>query len=199
MGCLKKIIKIFILALAIVGFISIGGKDYIVNFMSKNMEFLHEDVLEKASKLGDFSALSEEFEIDKAASILGYSGVLAEHSATGQKILIVDSDKKPMLTEEDISSSLLEDKLITLSKKYKYQPIKIDDITVTKTGSMKAYGKKVPYAKFSAKVKNLPIGEINGIISCIKIEEDSRLLISINEKDKYSQLVTEEFFKSIKP
>lgn len=53
--------------------------------------------------------------------------------------------------------------------------------------------------KFEAKVKKLPIGDVSGIISTVETKDGSpRLLISVNEKSKYSQLISDEFFKKIK-
>ena len=64
---------------------------------------------------------------------------------------------------------------------------------------MKSYGKEVPYVKFRAKLKKLPVGEISGIISVVKDEHgNDKVLVSANEKNKYSQLISNEFFKEIK-
>ena len=64
---------------------------------------------------------------------------------------------------------------------------------------MHAYGEKVPYVKFTAKVNKLPLGTVGGIISAIDISpEESRMLISLNENKKYSQLITNEFFSKVK-
>ena len=46
---------------------------------------------------------------------------------------------------------------------------------------MKSYGKEVPYVKFRAKLKKLPIGEISGIISVVKDEHgNDKVLVSAN-------------------
>ena len=66
MGCIRKIFQILILALALVGFMSIGGKDFIVQQYENYFGNSKESTMDRASKLGDFSALSDEFEIDKA-------------------------------------------------------------------------------------------------------------------------------------
>ena len=64
---------------------------------------------------------------------------------------------------------------------------------------MKSYGQEVPYVRFRAKLKKLPIGEIGGVISVVKDENgNDKILVSANEKDKYSQLITNEFFKAVK-
>ena len=155
--------------------------------------------MDRASKLGDFSALSDEFEIDKAASAFGYKGVLAEHNASGQKMLIIDSGKKPILTEDDFENDRVDEKINALIRKFKYQSLQVDDFTITKKGTMHAYGEKVPYVKFTAKVNKLPLGIVGGIISAIDISpEESRMLISLNENKKYSQLITNEFFSKVK-
>ena len=53
--------------------------------------------------------------------------------------------------------------------------------------------------EFEARIKKLPIGDVGGIISVAETKDgESRLLISANEKSKYSQLISDEFFKKIK-
>ncbi len=199
MGCIKKIVQIFILALALIGFFSIGGKEFVIEQWNKYFGQSQESIMDKASKLGDFSELSEEYSIDKAASAFGYQGVLAEHEATGQKMVILKSGQKSLLTENDFENNQVESKINDLIKKFKYQSLQVDEFTITKTGTMKAYGEEVPYVRFTAKVNKLPLGTIGGVISAVDITpNESRTLISFNENKKYSQLITDEFFKKIK-
>jgi len=57
----------------------------------------------------------------------------------------------------------------------------------------------VPYVRFTAKINKLPIGQVGGIISAVDSgKNDSKMLISLNENKKYSQLITDEFFKKVK-
>jgi hypothetical protein len=64
---------------------------------------------------------------------------------------------------------------------------------------MKSYGQTVPYVKFRAKLKKLPIGEIGGVISVVEDENgNDKILVSANDNNKYSQLITNEFFKAVK-
>ncbi len=199
MGCIKKIVQIFILALALIGFFSIGGKEFVIEQWNKYFGQSQESIMDKASKLGDFSELSEEYSIDKTASAFGYQGVLAEHEATGQKMVILKSGQKSLLTENDFENNQVESKINDLIKKFKYQSLQVDEFTITKTGTMKAYGEEVPYVRFTAKVNKLPLGTIGGVISAVDITpNESRTLISFNENKKYSQLITDEFFKKIK-
>ena len=64
---------------------------------------------------------------------------------------------------------------------------------------MVSYGKTIPYVRFNAKISKLPIGDVSGIISVAETKDgENRLLISANEKSKFSQLIADEFFKKIK-
>lgn len=199
MGCLKNLIRAVIITLAVIGFLSLGGKDLVMKYISQWFNPSQEVMLERAKKVGDFSAINEEFELEKATGMFGYNGVVAEHRATGQKLIVVDSNKKPLLTKEDIQSENIEEKINGVISKVKYQAISVDELRVVKRGNMYSYGKNVPYVKFNAKISKLPIGEISGIISIAETKDgENRLLISANEKAKYSQLISEEFFKKIK-
>lgn len=199
MGCLKNIFKAVIIVFAVIGFISIGGKDYFVKLWTNFTNPPQDVMLERAKKVGDFSQVGDEFEIDKAASALGYNGVLAEHTASGQKMVIVDSGKKPLLTPEDFKDNRVEEKLQDLTNKFRYSAINVTDLKITKKGKIRAFGKTAPYVKFSAKISKIPGGEIEGIISSVETESgQDRVILSANEKGKYSQLVSEDFFKKVK-
>ena len=199
MSCLKNVTRSIFLTLVIVGFMAFGGQDWIKLQFKNFVNPSHDVVLERAQKVGDFSKVNKEFEIEKAVGILGYNAVLAEHKATGQKMVVVDSGKKTILTKEDIQANDAEERIKSAINKVKYQAATLDEFTVTEKGTMTSYGQQVPYVKFRARVKKLPIGEISGIISVVKDEKgNDKILVSANEKDKYSQLISNEFFKGIK-
>ena len=199
MGCLKNILRAIILTLAVVGFMALGGKELVSGLINNYFNPPKDTMLERAQKVGDFSKINDEFEIERAAGIMGYNAVVAEHKASGQKMFVVDSGDKNILTVEDIKSNNVEEKLYKAISKVKYQAVSVEDLKVTKHGTMHSYGKDVPYVKFEARVKKLPIGDIGGIISVAETKDgESRLLISANEKSKYSQLISDEFFKKIK-
>lgn len=199
MGCLKNILRAIILTLAVVGFMALGGKELVSGLINNYFNPPKDTMLERAQKVGDFSKINDEFEIERAAGIMGYNAVVAEHKASGQKMFVVDSGNKDILTVEDIKSENVEEKLYKAISKIKYQAVSVEDLKVTKHGTMHSYGKDVPYVKFEARIKKLPIGDIDGIISVAETKDgESRLLISANEKSKYSQLISDEFFKKIK-
>ena len=136
--------------------------------------------------------------IDNTVNMLGYSAVLAEHKASGQKMCIVDSNKKPLLTSADIKSEHLEKRLQELTDKFKYNAISFQEIKITSRGTMKVYGQEVPYAKFEAKANKLPFSDLAGVVASVKTSDGSeKLAFSINEKKRYSQLITDEFYGNV--
>lgn len=199
MGCLKNILKAIILVFAVIGFISIGGKDAIIKKWNEFTNPPQDVMLERAKKVGDFSKIGDEYEIDKAASAFGYNGVLAEHKASGQKMVIVDSGKKPLLTPQDFKDDKVEEKLTDLTKKFKYSVINVQDLKIIKKGRINAFGKRAQYVKFNAQINKMPVGEIEGIISSVETKSgQTRVIISANEKGKYSQLIANDFFRNVK-
>ncbi len=195
----KIVFNAFIIVLAFIGFNAIGGQKYVEIVKNNIGNFMQSHKIEAAKKIGDFSRLNEEFQIDNTMTIAGYKAVIAEHGASGQKMVIIDSGKKPLLTQNEIKSNELDKKLKSLSEKMNYQGVSVKEINITSRGTMEAYGQTVPYAKFEAHVSKLPFSDVSGVISSIQTSDGSeKLALSINEKKKYSQLITNEFYKSVK-
>ncbi len=196
---IKIIFNAFLLVLAIIGFNAIGGQKYVEAIKISVGNFIQEHALESAKKIGNFSGLNEEFQIDNAVNLIGYKAILAEHKASGQKMVIIDSGEKALLTESDIKSDKVDKKLKNLAEKFKYQAITVKDIKITGRGSMNVYGKQVPYAKFEAEVTKLPFSDITGVVASVKTSDGKeKLALSISQKDKYSQLITNEFYRGVK-
>lgn len=199
MSCLKNLTRSIFLTVIIVGFIALGGGKWIKTQIGNFFNPTHDAMIEKAQKVGDFRNINKEFEIEKTTGILGYNAVLAEHKASGQKMIVVDSGKKTILTKDDIQADNAEERIKDAISKFKYQTSAIEDFHITEKGTMKSYGQEVPYVRFSARIKKLPIGEISGIISVVKDSNgNDKVLLSANKADKYSQLISNEFFKEIK-
>ena len=195
---IKIIFNAFLLVLAIIGFNAIGGQKYVETAKHHITTFIQERAEESAKKFGNFSNLHEEFEIDNTVNLFGYRAVIAEHNVSGQKLCIVDSKKKPLLTQADIKSPDLEKKLQELADKFKYQSVSFHEIKIVSRGNIKIYGQTVPYAKFEAKANKLPFSDLAGIVASVKTSDGSeKLALSLSEKKKYSQLITEEFYKNI--
>lgn len=200
MGCLKNFTRSIFLTVVVVGFVALGGHKFLFKCFDNWLHPSQEVIMERAQKVGDFSKVDKEFEIEKAAGVMGYNAVLAEHKASGQKMVVVDTSKKqPLLTRSDIEAQNAEERIKAAISKFKYQTAAIEDFHITEKGTMTSYGQQIPYAKFTARIKKLPVGEISGIISVAKDEKgNDKILISANQGSKYSQLITNEFFKEVK-
>lgn len=199
MGCLKNIFKAVILVLAVIGFMSLGGKDWVIKTWNNFFNPPQDVMVQRAKEIGDFSRIGDEYEIDKAASAFGYKGVLAEHKASGQKMIVVDTGSKPLLTPQDFKDKSVDKKLDVLVEKFKYQYVNIKDLKITKRGYIKSFGQKTPFVRFEATATKLPVDKIQGIVAAVETSSGkTRILVSVNEKDKYSQLIAQDFFKNVK-
>ena len=200
MGCLKFIIKVAIVVLAIIGFRAIGGWDWVVKTWHPFEKPTQESMIEKSKDVADFSKIPEEYEISKSANILGYRAVVAEHNATGQKMAVVNQNKTIKLSQDDFKNGKLEKKIEDINKKLSYQYIHIENFKITKQGTMQSMNQTVPYARFEADVTNLPVKDIKGLIAVAKdVNGKDKILVSANQGDRYSQIISEQFFKMVKP
>ena len=195
---IKIVFNATIIVLAFIGFNAIGGQKYVEALKDGIGTFIAQHNAESIKKIGDFSKMNEEFIIDNTMSIAGYKAVIAEHKASGQKMVILDSGKKPILTKDDIKSQNLDTTLQDVSKKINYKGVKVQDVTVTNRGTMEIYGQTVPYAKFDAHVTRLPFSDLSGVVASVKTSDgNEKLALSLSEKKKYSQLITNEFYKGV--
>lgn len=195
----KNIVNFVIILFALVGVFTLHKQGFFANVGDNITNLLSLNKEKVEAEVGDFSEVNEEFNIDKAVKVAGYKTVVAKHSSSGQKLIIVDSGKKTLLTEHDITSDKVKEKLEDLCHKFKYHSAKVDSIEILDRGYMTTYGKKVPYVKFSAKISNIPMkSNIVGIISAVDSDKNNqRLIVSLNDKKHYSQLITSEFYKNV--
>ena len=113
----KIVFNATIIVLALIGFNAIGGQKYVEAIKDSIGTFIAQHNADSIKKIGDFSKINEEFIIDNTMSIAGYKAVIAEHKASGQKMVILDSGKKPLLTKDDIKNPNFDEKLKDVSKK----------------------------------------------------------------------------------
>ena len=73
---IKIIFNAFLLVLAIIGFNAIGGQKYVEAVKVSVGNFIQEHALEGAKKIGNFSGLNEEFQIDNSVNLVGYKAVI---------------------------------------------------------------------------------------------------------------------------
>ena len=111
MSCLKNITRSIFLTVVVVGFIAYGGQNWIKESINNFLHPTHDVIMERAQKVGDFSKIDKEFEIEKAAGLMGYNAVIAEHKASGQKMVVVDTSKKAIISQADIKAPDAEERI----------------------------------------------------------------------------------------
>ena len=85
------------------------------------------------------------------------------------------------------------------AKKYSNKLIQFESIKVLKKGQFKGINQTIPYAKVEVEISNLPIKNMVGIVGVAELPDVKNLIVlSANEKDKYSQIITEAFYEKIK-
>ena len=195
----KNIINTLIIILAVVGLMSLYKNNVFENIPEKLTGLFSLNKESTLRQVGDFSQVDNEFNIDTAVNVLGYKTVVAKHSGSGQKMIIIDSGKKKLLTQDDLKTNGVKIKLEELCKKYSKNSVDADNIEIIDRGYMTTYGQRVPYIKVRASSSKFPTVKYTGIISVV--EEDNkkhRLIVSLNDNKHYSQLITTEFFKNVK-
>ncbi len=198
-GCLSLIIKTIIAVLVFFGLVHLGVIDYIREKMEQRTTVSQEQMVDKTKDVIDLSQIDDEYSIDKNLKILKNRMIVAEHNATGQKMIIIEPKNEDILTKEDIKNEDLQKKLEDAVKKYKYQLVKFDKIEVIKQGEFEGMEQKIPYAKVNIEISNLPVKDMEGIVGVAELENGKNLIIiSVNEKSKYSQIITEAFYKKVK-
>ena len=198
-GCLSFIIKIIIAVLVFFGLQHIGAIDFIKSKINDYQNKTQEEIVDKTKDVVDLSEIDEEYTINKNLKILKNRMIIAQHNATDQKMIMIEPKDETILTKEDINSEKLQEKIDGIINKYKYQVVKFDKIEVNKQGEMEGLDQKIPYAKVKAEISNLSVKDIEGIVGVAELENGKNLIvISVNEKGKYSQIITDAFYKKVK-
>ncbi len=199
MGCLKGAVSFVVIALAIIGFFSIGGVDLVMNGVNGYLNPSHEKVVKKAQKIADFSELPQDYNIQRTVDMLGVKAVMLEYLKSDQKMIIIDKAWGLEISQKDIVSDVIDDKLEELAEKFVHKPIQIKELEIKKKDFFKIGDKKVPYVKFKMELKGTPYEEVEGFIAITETDsKDEKMLVSFNEADKFEQDVAEKLFKNIK-
>ena len=198
-GCLSLIIKTAIAVLVFFGLVHIGAVDYIKEKINERTNPPQEEMVDKTKDVVDLSEIDEEYSIDRNLKILKNRMIIAQHNATGQKMIMIEPKNESIFTKEDIKNEKVEEILKDTVSKYKYLPVKFDKIEVTKHGEVNGIGQKIPYAKVRVEISNLPVKDMDGIIGVAELENGKNLIvISVNDEGKYSQIITDAFYKKVK-
>lgn len=198
-GCLSFIIKTIIAVLVFFGLLHLGAIDWVKDKIHEYYNPSQEKMIEQTKDVIDLSNIDDEYSINKNLKVLKHRMIIAEHNATNQKMIMIEPNKEEILTKEDIKSSEIEKKLEAAVKKYGNKVLQVEDIKVLKKGQFKGINQTIPYAKVEVEISNLPIKNMVGIIGVAELENGKNLIvISANEKDKYSQIIAEAFYEKIK-
>ncbi|MCD7779448.1 MAG: hypothetical protein LUH05_02100 [Candidatus Gastranaerophilales bacterium] len=198
-GCLSLIIKTIIAVLVFFGLLHLGVIDFIKDKIHEYNTPSQEEIVDKTKDVADLSEIDDEYTVDKNLKILQNRMIIAEHNSTGQKMIIIEPKSEDILTKKDIEDENAQEKINEIVNKYKYKVVKFDKIEVTKHGEMEGLNQTIPYIKIDAGISNLPVKDIEGIVGVAELQNGKNLIIiSVNEKGKYSQIVADAFYKKVK-
>ena len=196
-GCLSIILKTIIAILVFFGLLHLGVIDFIKDKIEENRTNIEQKAEEE--DVVDLSGIDDEYTVDKDLKVLRNRMIIAEHQATGQKMIMVEPRSEDILTKEDITSGNIQQKLDDIVKKYKNKVVKFDRIEVTKRGEFKGINQTIPYVKVNAEISNLPIKGYEGILGVAELENGKNLIVlSVNQSGKYSQIITDAFYTKVK-
>jgi len=201
-GCLKNLIKVGIVVLALIGFKTIGGFEWTHDMWVKYHESKDTQAeQEKAKDVADISRAGGEYKFVKNTSALGYNIVISEHNKTGQKFAILKNttDGKDFFTQDDIEQGKMEYKLNEVTKKLKKQYIGINNLKILNDhGKQYETAGNIKLVQFEAGIENLPFKKIKGTVGVFsKKNSQDRILVSANVADSYSQELATEYFDKI--
>lgn len=192
-GCLLKIAA---LVLIYFGLVHLGIIDFIKD---KYFAPSREQVIENSKNIVDLSDVDKEYKLDKNLNFAGNKVVIAEHKSTKQKFVVTKLKKNDTLTLEDFENGRANEKITDFANKFKYKMVKVENFKITDEGYMDIGGEERPYLRFEADAVNLPMKKIDGIVSITQDEKgENRIMISINNDDKYSQIISNAFFEKLK-
>ncbi len=191
---MRLIFKLVLLVLFLIGLNYFGVFKY---FASKNVD--NSKRIERAQSIVDLSKMNDEFKINYVFKFLQYNLISISHIGANQKFYIVKCPKNRLFKEEDFNNGILEIKVNEFNKNTSTCFIHLENFNFTQKNILKTSNFIIPYASFQAEVINVPTyGRIKGIIGASDNLIDSNLVfIAYNDSQKYSNILTNEFFKSL--
>lgn len=198
-GCLSLIIKIIIIVLVFFGLKHLGVIDFIQEKTGAGINSALENRSGSLKEELDLSGISSEYTIEKNIKILKTGVISAQHNASGQRIIIIEPRNEDALSKQDIVEGSIKEKLADFSEKYTNNLLQFKNIQTLEQGQFHGAGQDIPFVRIEAEISNLPLKDIEGIIGVLELNGGkSIIIISFNEKNKYSQIITDAFFKDVK-
>lgn len=192
-GCLIKIITLILIYF---GLVHLGVVDFIKD---KYFSPSREQIIEKSKNIVDLSEVDSEYKPDRNLDVAGNKIVTAEHSTTKQKFIIAKLKKNDALTPEDFQTDKAGEKITNFANKFNYKMVRLENFKITEKGDIDISGSQHPFLRFEADTVNLPMKKIDGIVTITQDENgENRIMISVNNDDKYSQIISKAFFEKLK-
>ena len=117
-------------------------------------------------------------------------------------IYIIKDNKK--LSPNDFATNEINNKINDLLTKSKDSFITFEDFKIIQKGNYVSKGQKVPYIKFSAKVKNIPFKNVIGIIAAYETKNEkaknpsTKLIFTVVDTKAFNPVIVENFIKAVK-
>lgn len=211
MGCLKSIIRKIIFFALLFAFFFFGGCDFVLTKYNEFTRPPREELLQKSKDYGDFSAVSSDYRLTRSLNIFGYRKFNSEYMPSGQKITIIDLNKKEVITPEDFKTGAINTKIQDTLNLLKDSLITLENLEITGKGTVNANGRLVPYVNFKADVKNVPFKSVEGTLGAYRSTnisqarknkpavQTTKVVLSMRDCKKYNQQITLDFIKAMKP
>lgn len=219
MGCLRNIIKIAVIILAVIGFLSIGGrefmndhvipfvKNFIGNFNSerelsgKQINNLTFDELKGISLIAAQKTIEQStdkhmegiYEITSVKGVMGYDAEIVQDTKTGQKMVTIDTNNKINLDLSNPNKNELKSDMLKIVKKHKNVPIKIDDIDIVDQGKWLVAGDEQNYVTITVKDK-MSGQNIKAIISSADAQ-NSKMYVTFAPDSEFSAETAKKYWK----
>lgn len=205
-GCFGffKLIQTIIstIILGVIAFIILfpcGGLNYIKTYIDTKMHPEKAEITARAQTYGDFSTISNDYELTRVVDMFGANAVLAKHKQSNQKMALINPGEILKLTKNDVNTATIDKELRKLSTRLNNLPVKLTSLEVGKKGSFKALNQDIPYVNVKIKLTGTVNKNMEGIIGVINDSENKpKLVVSGSDTGKYNQVIAEKYFKSIK-
>ena len=214
MGCLSDLIKLTIVVFAFIGFVSIGGIDFIKDsgiiqnstnvqkFIAKvrlkNKEiapYIFKDVTSRA----DFSKISKnKYKIEYQGLLWSKKSVLATSKDNCQSMIYMNVNNIVEITENEFSEYKKEDVAKLLNLFFNYQKLMVSDYKIFDRKMTNLLQQQTAYYSYKAKMQKGPYEEISGIVAMGKEPYGQNILmVSFSFDQPFSLIEAQNFYNNI--
>lgn len=204
MGCLKSIIKKIVFIVLIFAFFALGGYSFVKKQINSYQNPSRDEFVESEKDYGDFSSVPSDFQLSRSYNLFGYKKINAKYIPTGQKITIFDLKDTEKISKNDFLTNEINDKINDLLGKLKDSLFTYDEFKILQKGVYISKGQKVPYIKFSAKVKNVPFKNVVGVIGAYETKNEkaknssTKLIFTVVDSKAFNPVIVSDFIRAVK-